>query len=69
MAGIPLIGRRHMNTVSPHKMMLQDHLASGQANICTPIRSRLDSQESRSGVPAFSHLKCDENLVGKDAAS
>lgn len=49
-------GRRLMNTVSPHKMLLQD-LASGQGIIGTPQRSRLDSQDSRLGV--FSQLKCD----------
>ena len=37
--------RRLMNTVSPHKMLLQD-MASGQANIGTPSRSRIMSHDS-----------------------
>lgn len=49
--------RRLMNTVSPHKMMMMQDLASGQGNIGTPLRSRIDSQDSRLGV--FSNLKCD----------
>ena len=67
MAGLqPSGGRRHLNTVSPHKMMLQDHLASGQAHVGTPMRSRIDSQDSRAGM-AYPPLKSDEHMMpGKE---
>ena len=58
-------GSKRMPATSPQKMLLQD-LASGQANIGTPLRSRLDSQDSRLGV-AYPGLKCDETLMGHKA--
>lgn len=43
-------------------MILQDHLASGQANIGTPLRSRLDSQDSRL-ASVFAGLKHEVNIT------
>lgn len=50
---------RYLNTVSPNKMMMQD-LASGQGNIGTPLRNRLDSNDICIGE--YSTLKCEEIL-------
>lgn len=55
------VGRRVINTVSPHKMMMQD-FASGQANIAMPFgRSFLDSHENPARI--FPSLRCDENMM------
>ena len=59
--GNPVV-RRLINAVSPSKLLLQD-LASGQANIGTPMRSRVNSQDSR--VEGFPNLKCHQLISGK----
>ena len=41
--------------------MMMHHLASGQANIGTPRRSRLESQDSQIGV--YQSLKCEESML------
>lgn len=53
-------GGAAINSVSPQKMLMH-HLGAGQAPIGTPLRSRVDSQESRLGV--FPSLKVDESLL------
>ena len=54
-------GRRvAISSISPPKMLMH-HLGTGQAPIGTPLRSRVDSQESRLGV--FPSLKVDESLL------
>lgn len=53
------IAHRYLNTVSPNKMMMQD-LASGQGNIGTPLRNRLDSHEIC--IEDYTTIKCDEIL-------
>lgn len=55
------VGRRVINTVSPHKMLMQD-FASGQANMAMPFgRSFLDSHENHPRI--FPSLRCDENMM------
>ena len=48
-------------TTSPLKMAALQDLASGQANIGTPIRSRLDSHDSRMG--AFPGYNATDNIT------
>ena len=63
LVGLHPTNRRNMNTVSPQKMF--NHLGGGQQPIGTPLRSRIDSQESRRGV--FPSLQCEESLLPSKA--
>lgn len=60
----PVHRRIMANTISPAKLLLHQ-LGSGQAPIGTPLRSRIDSQESRLG--GFPSLKCEESLMHSKA--
>ena len=59
LAGVNTGSRRII--ASPHKTMMMHHLASGQANLGTPLRSRLESHDSQIGV--YQSLKCEESMM------
>lgn len=60
--GLPTSSRSRLISGAGHNILM--NLASGQPDIRTPLRSRLDSQDSRN-LGVFQSMKGDENTLNQ----